>query len=82
MADKVTGIDYESWVCKNILQPLGMEDTGFDITPENEREMAVGVYPNGQPTPLYDLGWYRPSGQMYSTTADMAKLMMVLPGGI
>ncbi|XP_060792944.1 putative beta-lactamase-like 1 isoform X3 [Neoarius graeffei] len=80
MADKVTGINYENWVSKNILHPLGMEDTGFDITTEIERKMAVGVYPSGQPTPLYDLGWYRPSGQMISTTADMAKLMMVLLG--
>ncbi|KAG7323562.1 hypothetical protein KOW79_013264 [Hemibagrus wyckioides] len=80
MADKVTGTDYESWVSKNILQPLGMEDTGFDITAEIERKMAVGVYPSGQPTPLYDLGWYRPSGQMYSTTADMAKMTIVLLG--
>lgn len=80
MADKVTGTDYESWVSKNILQPLGMEDTGFDITAEIERKMAVGVYSSGQPTPLYDLGWYRPSGQMYSTPADMSKLLMVFLG--
>lgn len=80
MADKVTGTDYESWVTKNILRPLGMDDTGFDITTEIKRKMAVGVYSSGQPTPLYDLGWYRPSGQMYSTSADMAKMMMVLLG--
>ncbi|KAM9445737.1 putative beta-lactamase-like 1 [Clarias gariepinus] len=82
MADKVTGTDYESWVSKYILEPLGMEDTGFNITTEIKKEMAVGVYPSGHPTPLndLDLGWYRPSGQMYSTTADMAKLMMVLLG--
>ncbi|KAI4881284.1 hypothetical protein NFI96_032551 [Prochilodus magdalenae] len=80
MAEKVTGTDYESWVNKNILQPLGMEDTSFDITSDTESQMAVGVYSSGQPAPLYDLGWYRPSGQMYSTAADMAKLVMVLLG--
>ncbi|GAA6107312.1 putative beta-lactamase-like 1 [Tachysurus ichikawai] len=80
MADKVTGNDYESWVSKNILLPLGMEDTGFDITAEIERKMSVGVYPNSQPMTLYDLGWYRPSVQMYSTTADMAKMTVVLLG--
>lgn len=42
--------------------------------------MAVGVYSTGQPAPLYNLGWYRPAGQMYSTAADMAKLMMALLG--
>lgn len=80
MAEKVTGTNYQSWLTKNILQPLGMEDTSFDITTDTERQMAVGVYSSGQPAPLYDLGWYRPSGQMYSTAADMAKLMMVLLG--
>lgn len=57
-----------------------MEDTGFNFTPAIQRQMAVGVYSNGQPAPLYDLGWYRPAGQMYSTAADMAKLMMALLG--
>lgn len=57
-----------------------MEDTGFNLTPNVQRQMAVGVYSNGQPAPLYNLGWYRPAGQMYSTTADMARLMMFLLG--
>lgn len=81
LAQKVTGSDFESWVSDNILQRLSMEDTGFNLTPAIQKQMAVGVYSNGQPAPLYDLGWYRPAGQMYSTAADMAKLMMALLGG-
>ncbi|CAB1329497.1 unnamed protein product, partial [Coregonus sp. 'balchen'] len=69
-----------NWVSDNILEQLGMEDTGFDITPAIQSQMAVGVYSSGQSAPLYDLGWYRPAGQMYSTVADMAKLAMVLLG--
>ncbi|XP_023283147.1 putative beta-lactamase-like 1 isoform X1 [Seriola lalandi dorsalis] len=80
LAQKVTGSDYESWVSDNILERLSMEDTGFNLTPAIQRQMAVGVYSNGQPAPLYNLGWYRPAGQMYSTAADMAKLMMALLG--
>ncbi|XP_021325627.1 putative beta-lactamase-like 1 [Danio rerio] len=80
MAEKVAGMDYQRWVTENILQPLGMEDTGFEITPQIKNRMAVGVYSSGRPAPLYDLGWYRPSGQMYSTPADMAKLAMMLLG--
>ncbi|XP_072553376.1 putative beta-lactamase-like 1 [Salminus brasiliensis] len=80
LAEKVAGTDYQSWLTENILQPLGMEDTSFDITSDTESQMAVGVYSSGQPVPLYDLGWYQPSGQMYSTAADMAKLAMVLLG--
>ncbi|XP_042265895.1 putative beta-lactamase-like 1 [Thunnus maccoyii] len=80
LAQKVTGSDFESWVSDNVLERLSMEDTGFNLTPTTQRQMAVGVYSNGQPAPLYNLGWYRPAGQMYSTAADMAKLMMALLG--
>lgn len=58
-----------------------MEDTGFDLTPLVRARLAAGFYGSGRPAPLYDLGWYRPSGQMYSTPADLAKLAMVLLGG-
>ncbi|XP_041802579.1 putative beta-lactamase-like 1 [Chelmon rostratus] len=80
LAKKVTGSDFETWVSDNILERLSMEDTGFNFTPAIQRQMAVGVYSNGQAAPLYNLGWYRPAGQMYSTAADMAKLMMALLG--
>ncbi|XP_055039438.2 putative beta-lactamase-like 1 isoform X1 [Misgurnus anguillicaudatus] len=80
LAERVVGINYQRWISENILGRLGMEDTGFDINPGIQSQMAVGVYASGQIAPLYDLGWYRPSGQMYSTAADMAKLAMVLSG--
>uniref|UniRef100_A0A667ZU60 Lactamase beta like 1 n=1 Tax=Myripristis murdjan TaxID=586833 RepID=A0A667ZU60_9TELE len=80
MAERVLGMDYQRWITDNILDRLGMEDTGFDITPGLQSQMAVGVYSSGQPAPLYDLGWYRPSGQMFSTAADLAKLAMMLLG--
>ncbi|XP_051957955.1 putative beta-lactamase-like 1 isoform X1 [Xyrauchen texanus] len=80
LADKVVGINYQRWITDNILGRLGMEDTGFDITSGIQNQMAVGVYASGQTAPIYDLGWYRPSGQMYSTAADMAKLSMMLLG--
>ena len=73
--------DYQRWILEKVLEPLGMADTGFDLTPPVRARLAVGFYGSGRPAPLYDLGWYRPSGQMYSTTADLAKLSMVLLGG-
>lgn len=80
MAERVANVDYQRWITDNILDRLGMEDTGFDITPGLQGQLAVGVYSNGKPAPLYDLGWYRPSGQMFSTAADLAKLAMMLLG--
>uniref|UniRef100_A0A3P8XB13 Beta-lactamase-related domain-containing protein n=2 Tax=Esox lucius TaxID=8010 RepID=A0A3P8XB13_ESOLU len=80
LAAKFAKSGYQRWVSDNILEQLGMEDTGFNITPAIQSQMAVGVYSNGQSAPLYELGWYQPAGQMYSTAADMAKLAMVLLG--
>ncbi|XP_075047408.1 putative beta-lactamase-like 1 isoform X2 [Mixophyes fleayi] len=80
LAEHTSEGDYQRWVADNILDRVGMEDTGFDLTPPIISQMAVGFYGSGQVAPLYDLGWYRPSGQMYSTAADMAKLAMVLLG--
>ncbi|KAJ3602530.1 hypothetical protein NHX12_030283 [Muraenolepis orangiensis] len=80
MAERVVGVEYQRWITDNILDRLGLEDTGFDITPGLQAQLAVGVYSSGQPAPLYDLGWYRPSGQMFSTAADLAKLAMMLLG--
>ncbi|KAM4650521.1 putative beta-lactamase-like 1 [Discoglossus pictus] len=80
LAEHTSEGDYQRWVAENILDRVGMEDTGFDMTPPILAQMAVGFYTSGQQAPLYDLGWYRPSGQMYSTAADMAKLAMVLLG--
>ncbi|XP_016337913.1 putative beta-lactamase-like 1 isoform X3 [Sinocyclocheilus anshuiensis] len=80
LSERVDGINYQRWITDNILGRLGMEDTGFDINPGIQSQMAVGVYASGLTAPLYDLGWYCPSGQMYSTAADMAKLSMMLLG--
>ena len=80
MAERVLGVDYQRWVTDNVLERLGMEDTGFDLSAGLQAQLAVGVYSSGQPAPLYDLGWYRPSGQMFSTAADLAKLGMMLLG--
>ncbi|XP_004637675.1 putative beta-lactamase-like 1 [Octodon degus] len=73
--------DYQRWVLENVLEPLGMADTGFDLTPSVRARLAAGFYSSGRPAPLYDLGWYRPSGQMYSTPSDLAKLAVALLGG-
>lgn len=80
LAQKVAGSNFERWVSDNILERLGMEDTGFNLSPAVQRRMAAGVYSNGELAPLFNLGWYRAAGQMFSTAADMAKLMMALLG--
>ena len=66
---------YEQYVQKNILDPLKMTNTGFNITDTVKSRMAVGYEPDGTVAPLYDLGWEAPAGQMFSTTDDLDKVV-------
>ena len=37
-------------------------------------KMAVGYWMAGEEAPLVELGWMAPTGQMYSTTADLNRV--------
>ena len=68
---------FENWTKENILKPLGMANTGFEITEEVEKNMAFPYLPNGQRMKFMNLGWINPAGAMYSTIEDLAKLGMM-----
>ncbi|KAJ7378241.1 Putative beta-lactamase-like 1 [Desmophyllum pertusum] len=69
---------FENWTTENILKPLGMNNTGFEITDDVQRNMAFPYGKDGTRIPFMDVGWLAPAGQMYSTINDMAKLGMFL----
>ena len=68
---------FESWTKDNIIKPLGMVNTGFDITDEVQKNMAFPYLPSGKKMPFVNIGWLAPAGQMYSTIDDLAKLGMM-----
>lgn len=68
---------FESWVSERILGPLNMTDTGFVITEDVRKNMAFPHYANGTRLPFMNINWIAPTGQMYSTLEDMAKLGMM-----
>ena len=69
---------FESWVKEQILDPLGMSNTGFEITSNVEQNMAFPYLRNGHmkvsKTTFSKLGWLAPTGEMYSTVSDLTKL--------
>jgi hypothetical protein len=71
---------FELWVKDNILSPLKMSNTGFDITKEVQKNMAFSYDKSGRILPFMNIGWLSPSGQMYSTVRDMAHFGMFLMG--
>ncbi|XP_078342355.1 putative beta-lactamase-like 1 [Oculina patagonica] len=68
---------FESWTHENILKPLGMVNTGFEITDEVQKNMAFPYLPKGKRMEFMNIGWMAPAGQMYSTIEDLAKLGMM-----
>lgn len=68
---------FENWTKENILKPLGMANTGFEITEEVEKNMAFPYLRDGQRMKFMNLGWINPAGAMYSTIEDLAKLGMM-----
>lgn len=69
---------FESWTTENILKPLGMKNTGFNITADVQQNMAFPYSKDGKRMSFMDVGWLAPAGQMYSTISDLAKLGMLL----
>lgn len=69
---------FETWVKENILKPLNMTRTGFEITADVQQNMAFPYSPNGEIMHFMNIYWVAPAGQMYSTLEDMTKLGMTL----
>ncbi|KAJ7326083.1 Putative beta-lactamase-like 1 [Desmophyllum pertusum] len=72
---------FESWTRKEILDPLGMNNTGFEITSDVEKNMAFPYLKNAEKkpsrAPFAKLGWASPAGEMFSTINDLTKLGMM-----
>ena len=68
------GKKYEQHVKEEILAPLGMHNSGFDLENQDVLDhLAVGTDEHLKPTRL---GWASPNGEMYVTAADMGRFMM------
>ena len=77
LTENILNQTFESWTQENILKPLGMVNTGFEITDEVQKNMAFPYLPQGKRMEFVNIGWLAPAGQMYSTIEDLAKLGMM-----
>ncbi|XP_077975958.1 putative beta-lactamase-like 1 [Styela clava] len=68
--------NFENWAKQNIADKLDLTNTGFTYTADVRAKMAAGYLPSGVQAPVYELLWYSPAGNYYSTIADLAKLSM------
>src|SRR4030095_2609788 len=83
---RLTGDEYEVYADKNLLDPLGMYSSYYDVTPYHLKAFQSNNYyvwngkaePNG---PDFDTGITTSNGGLNAPLADMAKYLRFLLGG-
>ncbi|MFW2349905.1 serine hydrolase [Qipengyuania sp.] len=82
--EEVTGKPYGDFVEENIFAPLGMTDTGMDVTSAIIPRRAEGYAPSKDGivnADYVDMGIPQGAGALYSTTGDLLKWQRGLFGG-
>ncbi|MBR0142894.1 MAG: beta-lactamase family protein [Clostridia bacterium] len=91
LVEMTSGMEYESFLRKHILEPLGMEDTGYNLTPSMQERLAKFYRADGEITFVGEEGRILPGltntfkaggGRLYSTLSDYRQFaLMLLSGG-
>jgi serine-type D-Ala-D-Ala carboxypeptidase/endopeptidase len=71
---QAAGSAYEALVTERICGPLGLTDTTFEV-PEPSRDRMAQGHKRGRAVPPWRMGALAGAGGLYSTAADMAKLL-------
>lgn len=79
VVERASGLSYEEYVTRNILDPLGMRGTSVSL---NDRTASAysKAYSNGVEQEELDLG-NAPAGGIYSSVADMTRFIRFAIGG-
>jgi CubicO group peptidase (beta-lactamase class C family) len=82
--ERAAGQPYVAYIQNQILIPLGMTHTGFELTPEMAAHVAKGymIMPNGTLSPPLDPAkrpilpaFFWPAGGLFTTVGDLAKFV-------
>ncbi|WP_354088240.1 serine hydrolase [Brevundimonas faecalis] len=82
--EKASGRSYADFVAENLLQPLGMTDSGYDTNAEILPRRASGYTPSAHGVvnaAYWDMSIPQGAGGLYSTTHDLLKWEQGLYGG-
>jgi len=84
LLEKITGQTYQQLIQKNILDPLGMKDSGYDSNTRIIARHASGYVPGKQGLTVagyVDMTIPFAAGGLYSTTEDLLRWQNALYGG-
>jgi CubicO group peptidase (beta-lactamase class C family) len=83
LVQKISGEPFDAYIQKNILQPLDMRNSGFQLTQNLAAHLAAGYeFHRGnyvaQPIDYFNIG---PAAGLYSTAADMSHFLIAQMDG-
>jgi CubicO group peptidase (beta-lactamase class C family) len=71
LLELVTGQTFEELLVEHVCKPLGLLDTRYDLSPEQQERVVRAFFPHGKPAP----NWYHdvlmPQGGLRSTMNDL-----------
>lgn len=74
------GLSYGQLLSREVLDPLGMHDSGVDLTPTRRARLVPGHDGNGKRVPHWDFGALPGAGAILSSGADMLRYLQVNMG--
>ena len=89
LVEKVSGQSLEDYFRQHVFEPLGMNDTSFNVPPEKRARMVRvsrrkedGAFAEQPPTPAEPVKFFSGGGGLHSTAADYLKFTRaILAGG-
>lgn len=82
LVEKLRGAPWEEVLWREVLEPLGLDRTGAHAEAPHAGGWAVHPWADVMlPEPAEDLGRMAPAGQLWSTTADLARFATFLVKG-
>ncbi|MEV0151063.1 MULTISPECIES: serine hydrolase domain-containing protein [unclassified Nonomuraea] len=87
LLEKVTGVDAERYITRNVIRRAGLRDTSFPATPRlpwpssKAYESLYGLIDPPRDYSTYDMSWASTAGALVSTMDDLNRFYRALLGG-
>ena len=78
LVEEVSGVDFETFLQRNIWEPLGMRRSGIDVPATFQGDVAMGYEMSGGSLVAQPWEWYHtaPASSVNATIADMGRFMI------
>ncbi len=80
LVEAATGMPFDQYVKAHILQPLGMNNTGYDQTKLDADKLATLYWDRETPLPAYANDSY-PDGSIFTSNEDLSKYLLDMMRG-